>query len=63
MSQGTIIREKRLQSGLTQTELAQGICTPSMISQIEAGKANPSRQLLEKLAERLGVPVEALEVH
>lgn len=59
---GRRIREMRLEAGLTQTQLAKDIVTPSMISQIEAGKAQPSPNLLQKLAERLGVAPETLEI-
>lgn len=52
---GQRIRELRTKAGLTQTDLARGIVTPSMISQIEAGKAQPSPALLKKLASRLQV--------
>ena len=52
---GQRIRELRTKAGLTQTDLAKGIVTPSMISQIEAGKAQPSPSLLKKLATRLDV--------
>ncbi|MFD2172425.1 helix-turn-helix domain-containing protein [Tumebacillus lipolyticus] len=57
---GGLIRESRKRACLTQTELAKGICTPSMISQIENGKAIPSEELLSKLADRMGVPIAAL---
>ncbi len=52
---GQRIRELRTNAGLTQTDLARDIVTPSMISQIEAGKAQPSTSLLRKLAARLNV--------
>ncbi|GMA52462.1 hypothetical protein GCM10025857_38190 [Alicyclobacillus contaminans] len=52
---GQKIRKLRKERRLTQTELAAGIVTPSMISQIEADKATPSPPLLAKLADRLGV--------
>ncbi len=57
---GQRIRELRLKSGLTQTQLAKGIVTPSMISQIEAGKAHPSPALLRNLAKRLEAPENVL---
>ena len=59
---GQRIRELRQERGLTQTELAKGIVTPSMISQIEAGKAHPSDALLRQLAKRLDVSEEALSL-
>jgi transcriptional regulator with XRE-family HTH domain len=55
---GAKIREIRLQRGMTQAQLADGIVTPSMISQIEAEKARPSYTLLCQLANRLGMSVE-----
>lgn len=57
---GHRIRELRMKRGMTQTELARDIVTPSMISQIEAGKAFPSEGLLRKLAIRLDEPEDAL---
>lgn len=59
---GQRIRELRQERGLTQTELAKGIVTPSMISQIEAGKAHPSESLLKELAKRLDVAEEDLSL-
>ena len=55
---GEKIREARLRRGLTQGDLAEDLVTPSMISQIEAGKTKPSYPLLTAIANRLGLPVE-----
>ncbi|UOF91439.1 helix-turn-helix transcriptional regulator [Fodinisporobacter ferrooxydans] len=55
---GSKIREVRMRKGITQTELANGLVTPSMISQIEADKANPSYSLLYAISERLETPLE-----
>lgn len=52
---GRRIQELRIQRGWTQSFLGEGLCTPSMISQIESGKAVPSVDLLKKLVEKLGV--------
>jgi transcriptional regulator with XRE-family HTH domain len=49
------LKALRLKAGLSQRELAQGLVTKSMISQIESGRVQPSRELLGRLAERLGV--------
>ncbi|KEO81418.1 helix-turn-helix domain-containing protein [Tumebacillus flagellatus] len=57
---GQKIRICRLQKGLTQSGLAEGIITPSMVSQIESDKANPSHEVLKKIAARLEVPLEDL---
>ncbi|MBL0385557.1 tetratricopeptide repeat protein [Tumebacillus sp. ITR2] len=58
MSLGTKIRELRLVKGLTQSQLGEGLVTPSMISQIESDKANPSYKVLEAIAMRLEEPLE-----
>lgn len=55
---GQKIRELRIRKGLTQSELSEGLVTPSMISQIESDKANPSHQLLNSIAEKLETPIE-----
>ncbi|GAX90768.1 tetratricopeptide repeat protein [Effusibacillus lacus] len=55
---GDKIQRLRVWRGLTQTELASGLVTPSMISQIEGNKANPSTELLLQIIKRLGVSVE-----
>lgn len=57
---GQRIRELRMKKGWTQIQLAEGIATPSMLSQVEGNKARPSFKLLSALAERLDVPVENL---
>lgn len=49
------IIEKRLQKGLTQTELAKKIGTKqSAIARLESGNSNPSIAFLSKLAKALG---------
>lgn len=58
MSLGSKIRELRISKGLTQSDLGSGLVTPSMISQIESDRANPSYKVLEAIAERLGEPLE-----
>jgi tetratricopeptide (TPR) repeat protein len=55
---GQKIKRLRLEKGIKQGELADGIVTPSMISQIESGKAQPSQRVLEEIAKRLGTSVE-----
>lgn len=60
VSLGKRIRELRLKKGMTQIELAKGICTPSMISQIESDRARPSYKMLYSIAERLDTPMEKL---
>lgn len=58
ISLGDKIQRLRVWRGLTQTELASGLVTPSMISQIEGNKANPSTELLLSIIRKLGVSVE-----
>ncbi|MDV2684383.1 helix-turn-helix domain-containing protein [Alkalihalophilus lindianensis] len=57
---GIAIREIRLRYGLTQGELANGICDQTLISRIEKGAVIPSSFLLMKLAKRIGVDVNYL---
>ena len=57
---GERIRELRQKKGLTQSQLANGLATPSMLSQIESGRARPSYKLLAQIADRLEVPLEQL---
>ncbi|MGZ4032110.1 MAG: tetratricopeptide repeat protein [Tumebacillaceae bacterium] len=58
MSLGQKIRELRIAKGLTQSDLGSGLVTPSMISQIESDKANPSYKVLEAIADKLETPLE-----
>lgn len=55
---GQKIRELRLQKGLTQSALSGGLVTPSMISQIESDKANPSYKVMDAIAARLDTPID-----
>ncbi len=55
MTLGEKIHDKRISLGLTQKELAGEHMTPSMLSEIEHGRATPSLQTLSYLADRLGV--------
>lgn len=52
---GTIIREFRKSKGITQFELADGICSKDYIYAIEKGKYDPSPYILERLSSKLGV--------
>lgn len=54
---GEAIRQKRLEFGLTQEQLCEGLpCEPSTLSRIETGKQTPSRNLSNILLQRLGLP-------
>ncbi|WP_368645478.1 helix-turn-helix domain-containing protein [Alkalibacterium putridalgicola] len=55
MKIGEKIKKRRKEIKMTQADLSDGICTQAMISRIEKKKVRPSRELMEKLAERLNV--------
>ena len=57
---GQRIREIRMGKGMTQIDLSRGICTPSMVSQIESDRARPSYKILFSIADKLEVPLEKL---
>ena len=57
---GQKIRQLRLEKHLSQSQLAEGICHVTAISQLERDKFNPRPDLLFQLAQRLGVAVESL---
>ena len=52
---GEVVRRKRIEMGLTQEELCEGICEAFTISRIENGKQPPSRSTADALLQRLGV--------
>ncbi|MDQ4124836.1 MAG: helix-turn-helix domain-containing protein [Actinomycetota bacterium] len=60
MSVGQRLRRLRLQSGLTQKELADPRYTHAYVSTIEAGRRMPSATALEHFAKKLSVDVEEL---
>lgn len=53
---GEVIRQRRLELGLTQEELCEGICEPMTISRFENGRQTPSRNRIKALLQRLGLP-------
>lgn len=53
---GQMIKNRRIQLGLTQEELCEGICEPATLSRIESGRNDPSRSRLTVLLQRLGLP-------
>lgn len=57
---GTRIRELRQAKGLTQDALAGDGVSAGYVSLIESGKRTPSRDVIQRLAARLGVPAEQL---
>ncbi len=53
---GDVIRRRRLELGMTQEQLCEGICEPITVSRLENGKQTPSRSRISALLERLGLP-------
>lgn len=51
------LRSRRLELGLSQADLAEGICEQGQISRIEKGKYNPGAELLYRLSLKLNVPM------
>jgi transcriptional regulator with XRE-family HTH domain len=54
---GKKIKELRKVVGLTQGELAEGICTQALVSRIEKGDIYPSATALFQISVKLGVDV------
>lgn len=51
---GSIIKELRVKKGLTQRELAEGVCTVKQISRIEKNASSPSVYILSEVSNKLG---------
>jgi HTH-type transcriptional regulator, quorum sensing regulator NprR len=58
---GKNLRKYRLLKGLTQDELAAGLCSVSQLSKVENGKTYINRTMLRQMADRLGVTAERIE--
>lgn len=59
---GRLIAEMRGRQGLSQEELAGGICSVSTISKIENGAQMPKRKVYEALLQRLGLTTRSCTV-
>lgn len=57
---GQRIRARRLELGLSQAEIAEGMLSPSYVSLVESGRRQPAASALAHVAERLKVDVEYL---
>lgn len=57
MSIGQIIKARRHELKMTQRQLAAGICTQAMVSKIESDSLNPSSLTIQKISDKLKVPV------
>lgn len=55
---GTIIKLKRIEQGISQEELCQGICAPSYLSRIENNRLIADDIIYKLLFERLGLEYE-----
>ncbi|MBL0385919.1 helix-turn-helix domain-containing protein [Tumebacillus sp. ITR2] len=58
---GDNLRKYRQLKGLTQDELADGLCSVSQLSKVENGKTYLKRTMLKQMADRLDVPLERIE--
>lgn len=62
MINGELIRKRRKELKMSQNELAEGITSQGMISQIETRSSTPSGETLEKIVTRLNLSfAEAVE--
>ncbi len=57
MEMGEKLLQARLEAGLSQRQLCEGIVTRNMLSQIEHGTARPSMETLRSFCGRLGKPL------
>ena len=57
MKLGQLLKQTRLEAGLSQRQLCGEKITRNMLSQIENGSAKPSMDTLRYLAQRLGKPI------
>lgn len=55
---GEMLKEKRMEMGLTQKDVCEGLCSPVTMSRIESGAQTPSKSTLGALLQRLGLPGE-----
>lgn len=53
---GDYIKRRRVELGMTQGQLAKGICTVATLSRLEAGIQTPRRNRISALLQRLGLP-------
>ena len=53
---GEYIRNRRLDLGLTQEQVCEGVCTAATLSRLEHSRQTPSRSIINALLNRLGLP-------
>lgn len=59
---GTILKHTRQSQRLTQKQLADGICSQSMLSAIEQNQYTPNAQLLIALCQRLNISLDEISL-
>lgn len=52
---GEVIKDKRIEQGISQWNLCEGICDVTTLSRLENGKQTPKRNVINALLQRLGV--------
>ncbi|RXJ02174.1 XRE family transcriptional regulator [Anaerobacillus alkaliphilus] len=60
---GEKIKLLRQESGITQKQLSDGICDRTFISKIEKGLVHPSADILNKICNKLDIPLDQLEYY
>lgn len=53
---GEVVREQRKLLGVPQELVCEGLCTPMTLSRFESGRQTPSRDCVEAILQRLGLP-------
>ncbi|KEO84399.1 helix-turn-helix domain-containing protein [Tumebacillus flagellatus] len=57
---GQRVKRRRAERGMSQAELAEGICSHQTVSLLETDKHTPSADILRKLAEKLLMPLHEI---
>jgi transcriptional regulator with XRE-family HTH domain len=60
MTIGERFKHIRTEKGFSQSELAEGICSKSVVSHLENDRTYPSALMFGKLADKLGVPLREI---
>ena len=60
---GSIIRSRRIELGLSQEQLADGICSVPTLSRFENGERMPTKNHFEMLMQRLGYSAMSLDFY
>ena len=59
---GTILKEIRIEKGISQTDMCRGLCSKPMVSYIENEMRIPHRKLIVSLFSRLGETLDLSKV-